>query len=572
MIGKVGPFEGDDDEWDHYVERLSFYFTANKITDKGQQRAVLLSVCGAKTYKIIRNLLAPTKPDEVEYKDIVDKVKDHLNPKPSCIVQRFRFNCRSRSDGETIGAFIAELRRLTEDCEFGEALHDMLRDRLVCGVKNARIQKRLLQETNLKFEDALKIARAMETADKNSAEMYRPLPVFEQSQNDAVHQTSSGDGEVKPKCFRCLGTHSPSNCRFKTAECWKCKKVGHVARACKSQKATGKTHQVSAEAAEQAETTEGKDSPESEVLYSVHVVGQQHNKEPLIATVTINHKQLRMEIDTGASVSLISEQTFQTLWTKKHAPGLRRPEVQLRTYSGERLRVLGELDVKVRYGNQVAVLPLIVVRGEGPSLLGRNWMMTLRLHWENLFRTEQPHNVQEERKAYLDVLARYPGLFREELGLLKGTAASLELKPDAKPRFYKSRPIPYAYKETVETEMKRLQKEGTIEPVTFSEWAAPIVPVMKQNGSVRICGDYRLTINQAIKRDSYPCHESKTFSQIWRGANLYQARPNASVSTGRLRHQLPRVRGDYYPPGLIQVYLPSVRSVGSPAHISAHHG
>ena len=45
MIGKVGPFEGDDDEWDHYVERLSFYFTANKITDKGQQRAVLLSVC-----------------------------------------------------------------------------------------------------------------------------------------------------------------------------------------------------------------------------------------------------------------------------------------------------------------------------------------------------------------------------------------------------------------------------------------------------------------------------------------------------------------------------------------------
>ena len=110
--------------------------------------------------------MAPTKPDEVEYKDIVDKVKDHLNPKPSCIVQRFRFNCRSRSDGETIGAFIAELRSLAEDCEFGETLHDMLRDRLVCGVNNARIQKRLLQETNLKFEVALKIARAMETADK----------------------------------------------------------------------------------------------------------------------------------------------------------------------------------------------------------------------------------------------------------------------------------------------------------------------------------------------------------------------------------------------------------------------
>lgn len=262
---------------------------------------------------------------------------------------------------------------------------------------------------------------------------------------------------------------------------------------------------MSTEATERVESEDGGDGePESEILYSVHVIGKQGRRDPLTTTVTINRKPVSMEIDTGASVSLISEQTFKGLWSKKNSPGLRRPNLHLRTYSGEQLQVLGELDVKVRYGTQVAVLPLIVVQGEGPSLLGRNWMSTLQLQWEELFRTEQVSKRQEENKAYQDVLAKYPELFKDELGLPKGTAASLELKPEAKPRFCKPRPIPYAYKEKVETELKKLQREGIIEPVAFSEWAAPIVPVLKQNGSMRICGDYRLTVNQAIKRDSYP--------------------------------------------------------------------
>ena len=83
MIGKVGPFDGTQDEWENYVERLGFYFTANKVTNKDQRKAVLLSVCGAQTYKLIRNLLVPQTPDAVEYDDIVKRVLDHVRPKPS---------------------------------------------------------------------------------------------------------------------------------------------------------------------------------------------------------------------------------------------------------------------------------------------------------------------------------------------------------------------------------------------------------------------------------------------------------------------------------------------------------
>lgn len=56
----------------------------------------------------------------------------------------------------------------------------------------------------------------------------------------------------------------------------------------------------------------------------------------------------------------------------------------------------------------------------------------------------------------------------------------------------------------VEKELERLQQLGVIESIQFSNWAAPIVPVLKEDGTVRICGDYKLTINQAAKVETYP--------------------------------------------------------------------
>ena len=66
---------------------------------------------------------------------------------------------------------------------------------------------------------------------------------------------------------------------------------------------------------------------------------------------------------------------------------LKPSEVQLRTYSGESIEVLGETDVTVSYEQQQAQLPLIliVVRGTGPSLFGRNWLAKIRVNWESIY-------------------------------------------------------------------------------------------------------------------------------------------------------------------------------------------
>ena len=63
--GSVGEFNPDREDWISYTERLTQYFVANGISEEGVKRkAILLSSCGAATYQLIRNLVAPKKPTE----------------------------------------------------------------------------------------------------------------------------------------------------------------------------------------------------------------------------------------------------------------------------------------------------------------------------------------------------------------------------------------------------------------------------------------------------------------------------------------------------------------------------
>jgi len=63
---------------------------------------------------------------------------------------------------------------------------------------------------------------------------------------------------------------------------------------------------------------------------------------------------------------------------------------------------------------------------------------------------------------------------------------------NTQPKFYKVRPVPFSVRQKVEQELQELQDKGIISPVQFSSWGIPVVPVLKKNGKIRICGDYKL--------------------------------------------------------------------------------
>ena len=152
---------------------------------------------------------------------------------------------------------------------------------------------------------------------------------------------------------------------------------------------------------------------------------------------------------------------------------------------------------EVCYEGQNKTLTLYVVTGEGPSMLGRDWLTELQLNWHELYCVNQSHSLQE-------ILSKHSAVFQGGLGEAIGIKAKLYVSDNVKPCFCRARTVPYALRTKTEQEMQQLTDQKAIEPVAMSEWAALIVPVLKSDGSLRICSDYKITINHAAKPDVYP--------------------------------------------------------------------
>ena len=104
----------------------------------------------------------------------------------------------------------------------------------------------------------------------------------------------------------------------------------------------------------------------------------------------------------------------------------------------------------------------------------------------------------------VDKLERYHEVFQEELGTAKTPAVGLTVKDQSQPKLVHARPVPLAIKEAIGREIDRLEDIGVLEKVEFSQWATPIVPVPKADGTFRLCGDYKVTLNAAFEVDHHP--------------------------------------------------------------------
>jgi len=163
LHGTVVPFDTTQEEWSEYAERLVHYFTVNDITGEDKRRAIPLNGVGPATYCLIKTLVSPVKVTEFSFEEIVTWTTAHFNPKPSPIVKRYEFNVQVQGEGESIATYVAKLPKITEYCQYGDVLSNMLRDRLVCGIKEKTIQRQLLRETALTFDNALQMALAVES-------------------------------------------------------------------------------------------------------------------------------------------------------------------------------------------------------------------------------------------------------------------------------------------------------------------------------------------------------------------------------------------------------------------------
>uniref|UniRef100_A0A5S6QJM4 Peptidase A2 domain-containing protein n=1 Tax=Trichuris muris TaxID=70415 RepID=A0A5S6QJM4_TRIMR len=378
------------DGWVVFEERLDFFFTAQGIHDDEHKRAILLTAVCERTFDLLRSLAQPKKLKQCTFVQLVEKLRTHFCPSSNEILERFHFHSRTQHEGESVSDFVTDLRRLSAKCNFAE-LDNMLRDRLVCGLRDETLQRRLFAEAHLDFARALALAQAYEAArrDVSSIRSRMPLEV-------AIDRMEINDGRWsnryrqlvpsgKTECPRCSSRqHDRSQCPFKSARCSYCQRIGHIQRACFLRKGKQTLPPGRAEKRRVNAYKLSNDKGAANVYESWHenasFLFNAHEETvsampPAVVWLRLNGKSLPMEIDSGASCTIISERTFFDVLHGQ--PPLQKVSTTLRTWSAKAIPVLGSITVTVARGNRVKNLKLLVVRGAGPNLLGRTWFAPL---------------------------------------------------------------------------------------------------------------------------------------------------------------------------------------------------
>jgi hypothetical protein len=244
------------------------------------------------------------------------------------------------------------------------------------------------------------------------------------------------------------------------------------------------------------------------------------NSKPFMVNARVNNVNIKMNLDSGASCSLISLKVYQKYFESHNV--LNSNFDNLQCLNKSKLKVIGSFKVNVLIGKQkINGLNLFVVdlNERFISLMGLDWLKHFdELDW-NSFKDQKvsatSHNVNICTKidfneiSHLEIVnlikSKFPKLTSNDFGLIKDYQARIILKPDSPPKFHKPYDLPVALREPVRKQLESEVNFGILEKVKYSEYASPIVAVSKKGTSdVRICGDFKKTINPFIEFEHYP--------------------------------------------------------------------
>lgn len=507
-IGVLQPFNRDRDDFDMWVGQFKSFLTANKIDsskEEDQCKGLFLSSLGLPTYTLLTNLLAPTDPTAKSLDELVSTLKNHFQPAPKAIAERFKFMGRRQRQGETVAQFVAELRSLATHCKFTD-LEDRLRDQLIFGLNAENAQKVLFtKKDDITLSDVISIAHAQEAAEASTSLIRGGQQLStHQPPQEQVHKTGSqkakpwkkkfhsnqqqgGNGNQQnssqPSCPNCGSKkHTTAReCPHKDVKCHSCGRKGHFARLCRKNP-------------QQANTVEYVD------IAMIHQVKQ--TKQIITMNTKIGNHVHDMELDTACGRSTLS---FD-FWKSIGSPKLKKSNVVFRSYTKHLFYPVGELDTTIEYNGQTIQHSIPVVR-EGTSLFGKDLIRKFNVDWSEVdAQCNQVDHPIESTTTAKSLVAEFADVFTVPTAQdrIRNFKAKVVLKEDAQPKFLKAREVPYALREKVTRELELMEKTGVITRVQHSEWASPLVVVAKQNGRVRITGDFKNTVNNQLCITQYP--------------------------------------------------------------------
>ena len=506
--------------WDEWLDRFENYLAAMDIKDATRKRAMMIHFAGEDVYKIFRTL---EETGEAKDYDIAKaKLTEYFKPQQNIEYERYVFRRSQQQPSETLDQYYTRLRQLASTCDFTDIAAE-IKSQIVLNGQSSRLRRRALRNPKLTLKELLDYGRAQETSETQASGMERDQDTVNSVQKQQLINQSGRRRDGRPnknkeqwkgqrskRCFNCGGKfpHPKENpCPAKGKTCRACNKLNHFAKYCRTTAKKCRETPIDnvnkvVEQPGLSQSHQDSSSSDDEYLFAVRPqVANATNEEKLEGqnklpktTVKFGTTEIRMLIDSGASVNILDEAAYQVLSRKRPWIKLQPSKIKLNSYGSDTpIKVLGQFQAAVESKRKVTIGTFFVASKASGSLLGYETAQEL-----GLIKVHDINTVQQELvDSYTDVF--------HGIGKLKNHQVEIHIDKSVQPVAQRHRRIPSHIRKKVETSLDDLEKKDIIEKANGpTPWVSPIVvfPKPKNPDEVRICVDMRKA-NMAVQRERH---------------------------------------------------------------------
>ena len=303
--------------------------------------STLLSVIGEDAIRAFDTFVWREGQKEDSINDVLTKFDEYCEPRTQVIYERYCFNNRKQEAGESISAYVTELRVIAKNCAHDEITPDeILRDRLVLGVRDDKVRERLLRVNDLTLSKAIDICKA---AEQTNQQLKMITSGTEETVGAVKTENKNGqelNSRKRPECRYCGYHHA--NCPAYGQTCRKCGQKNHFKAKCRS-------------------TTPHVNTAE-EVSEGVFHISQVGCGSRAMITMEVDkpssHSQVAFQLDTGAECNLLWLKEYRRVTGDVDLKQVNRCSHKfIKTYTNELYRIMGSTELPIwRHGKRDVLL------------------------------------------------------------------------------------------------------------------------------------------------------------------------------------------------------------------------
>lgn len=493
--------------WREWKSAFDYYLIASgrEKSSSKEKCAVFLHVIGKYGREVFEEF--DLGKDNLDYDQLVGKYQERFDPTKNVNFERHIFFDTYQKE-KTFDNFISELKIKSKSCDFGSLKSSLILTQLIRGHKDPQMRERLLAREKLKLEEAEATCRAAERASSQAvacgsggggAQRHEIPPATEEvayltgggargrrgwngGGRRARGRSAGASGEMRrgKVCANCSVWHSEGNgCPAYNAKCYKCNRVGHFAKCCKS-----KFVREVLEYSEGDAETDNEDEGEFYVDNISLNATDGDSKDAWYECVSVNNALMNFKLDSGADTSVMSIKSFLRAGFDVNI--LIKTNITLKEISKNKLPVVGYFMPILKYKSAITKQKIFVLDVECNNLLGLKACTELKLI----------ARINEISKQAYD-----PAIF-EGIGCLPNTIRIL-IDKSLPPVVSATRKIPIRLRPRLKEELDNMEKlDIIVREEGPTDWVSSLVIVEKPDKKLRVCLDPH-HLNKAVRRSHF---------------------------------------------------------------------